>query len=94
MVNARRSRTVLTAAIIAAVEQVPHLLRYLAQELWLSQPKVLKVFPDSQLHKHNKSTCISRQGGSPVHQYANYTSINLPSYSQSPFSSHLYPTVL
>jgi hypothetical protein len=52
LVNARRSRTVLTAAnegdIIAAVEREALRSRGLTQELGLSQPRVLEVLPDSQ----------------------------------------------
>ena len=95
LVNARRSRTVLTSgiegAIIVAVGRVTLNSRYLAQELGLSQPRVLEVLPDSQLHQHNLSTCLSRLGGAPD---ASYTSIGLLAHSHSSFSSHFYPTVL
>jgi hypothetical protein len=55
LVNARRSRTVLTAAsegdIIAAVGRVPLCSRGLKHELELSQPRVLEV-RDSHFHQY------------------------------------------
>ena len=61
LVNARRSRTVLTAAnegdIIAAVGRVPLRSRYL-----MSQSRILEVLPDSHLHQHNFSTSFKTRG--------------------------------
>jgi hypothetical protein len=67
LVNARRSRYVLTAAnegdIIAAVGRVKLSSRYLVQELELFQPRVLEVLCDGHLHQNN-FTCVSTLWGS------------------------------
>jgi hypothetical protein len=64
LVNARRSRTVLTEAnegdIIAAVGRVPKGSCRLTQVLGLFEPRVLDVLRDNQLHRYNSSNCVSR----------------------------------
>ena len=76
LVNARRSRTVLTAAnegdIIAAVDRLPLSSHGLTQELRLSQLRDLELLYDSYFHQHNFSTCVSRLGSAPGRQLYKY----------------------
>jgi hypothetical protein len=57
LVNARRSRTVLTAGnegdIIAAVKRESFISRNFGSELIFFQPRVIEIPCDSHLHHHN-----------------------------------------
>ena len=93
LLNARRSRTVLTAAnegdVIAAVGRVPHYSHVLTQELWFSQLRVSVLLCDSQLHQHNLITCVSRLGGAPVNQLYQYNpSLLEPQFLQFTYLSN------
>jgi len=65
LVNARRSRTVLTAAsegdIIAAVGRVTLRSCELTQELELSDLRLLEALPGSHFHQH-KHLCFHTRG--------------------------------
>jgi len=90
LVNARRSRTVLTTAndgdLIAGVGRMPLSWRFLVQELGLFQPSVIEVLCDGHLHQHNLSICVSRLGGPPGRQLYNY----MPSPLQPQFLPFTY----